>query len=67
MMLEQTLDELVGKVGNRYALVAIISKRSRQIVDEAAKDELEEINPVSESVGDLVDDRINWHYGSDLV
>ena len=65
-MIKQTLDELVDTVGNRYALVAIISKRSRQLVDQYLKEGIENENPVSNSVEDLVDERIDWHYGSEI-
>jgi DNA-directed RNA polymerase, omega subunit len=59
-MLEPTLDELVNKVGNRYTLVAIISKRARQIVDDSIRNEIANIKPVSEAVTDLEDDCLNW-------
>lgn len=64
-MLEYTLDELVGKVGNRYALVAILAKRSRQVVEELDLDDEIQINPVSIAASDLMHNQIEWVEGTD--
>lgn len=59
-MLQPTLDEMVNKVGNRYALVTILSKRARQVVDDCVRDEIRDVKPVEEAVTDLDDNCLMW-------
>ncbi|MDO4754235.1 MAG: DNA-directed RNA polymerase subunit omega [Bacillota bacterium] len=35
-MLQQSIDELIKKAGNRYALTIIASQRARELIDESA-------------------------------
>lgn len=35
-MLQQSIDELIKKAGNRYALTIIASQRARQLISESA-------------------------------
>lgn len=59
-MIDPTLDELVGKVGNRYAMVVVLSKRSRQVVNNCLRDDIRDVRAVSEAVLDLDDDCLIW-------
>lgn len=35
-MLQQSIDELIKKAGNRYALTIIASQRARQLIEESS-------------------------------
>lgn len=63
MMIDPPLKDLLAQVDCRYTLVAVISKRSRQIVDERnALGESSDIKPVVQAVDDLMYDEIEYHY-----
>lgn len=63
MMIDPPLKDLLKKVDYRYTLVAVMSKRSRQIVDERnERDEISDVKPVAQAVDDLMNDRIEYHY-----
>lgn len=63
MMIEPSLNELLDKVHCRYALVSVISKRSRQIVDQCSKGGICDVKQVSAAVDDLMSDRLEWVNG----
>ncbi len=56
MMIEPPIDKLVEKVGCKYALVSLLTKRARYLIDKQA-DRIEEsgVRPVSLAARDVYD------------
>lgn len=60
-MINVDLDTILTKVDCRYTLVVESAKRARQIVDGSpALTEQEELNPVSQAVEEILEDRITY-------
>ena len=64
-MIDPALDEIMEKVDCRYSLVAVVSKRARQIVDDPTKAADIDVKPVSSAVDDLMCGRIEYTKGDD--
>lgn len=59
MLVDPPIDKLVEKVGNKYALVGLLSKRSRTLMEKRADYiEQENINPVSLAANEVIDGKI---------
>ncbi len=59
MLVDPPIDKLVEKAGNKYALVGLLSKRSRTLMEKRADYlEQENINPVSYAAKELIDGKI---------
>ncbi len=60
MMLYPSMNDLLKKVPNRYALVNVAAKRARDIADEAEANPDVHLNekPVSLALDDIINDRI---------
>lgn len=63
MLIDPPIDKIVEKVGNKYALVGLLSKRSRTLM-EKRHDYLEQenINPVSLAAKEVVDGKVEGVY-----
>ncbi len=59
MLVDPPIDKLVEKVGNKYELVGLLSKRSRTLMEKRA-DYLEQqgANPVSYAAQEVIDGKI---------
>lgn len=60
MMNKPPVNELQDKVGCRYMLVTVVSKRARQLTNEP--DVIGDRKPVSVAVEELYDDKLNVKY-----
>ncbi len=59
MLVDPPIDKLVEKVGNKYALVGVLSKRARTLMEKRGDYLNEEnINPVSYAAKEVVDGKI---------
>ncbi|MCH5162548.1 MAG: DNA-directed RNA polymerase subunit omega [Clostridiales bacterium] len=59
MLIDPPIDKLVEKVGNKYALVGLLSKRSRTLMEKRADYlEQENVNPVSFAAHEVIDGKI---------
>lgn len=63
MMIDPPIDKLVDKVGCKYALVCLITKRARYLLDKKAE-MLEDTGerPVSLAARDVYDGKVEAHY-----
>lgn len=63
MLIDPPIDKIVEKVGNKYALVGLLSKRSRTLM-EKRHDYLEQenVNPVSLAAKEVVDGKVEGVY-----
>ncbi len=59
MLVDPPIDKLVEKVGNKYELVGLLSKRSRTLMEKRA-DYLEQqgVNAVSYAAQEVIDGKI---------
>ncbi|NLW58889.1 MAG: DNA-directed RNA polymerase subunit omega [Firmicutes bacterium] len=57
-MITPSLDELLAKVSNRYALVVTAAKRARQIIDESDSKEDRAIGAVSTALNEILEGKI---------
>ena len=59
MLVDPPIDKLVDKVGNKYALVGLLSKRSRTLMEKRADYiEQENLNAVSLAAHEVIDGKI---------
>lgn len=59
MLVDPPIDKLVETVGNKYALVGILSKRARTLMDKRHDYiEQEGINPVSLAAHEVVEGKV---------
>lgn len=61
-MLKPSIDELVEKMGNRYALCIVAAKRARHLVEN--EDDLTAYDidkPLSTAIDEIMDDEIEVH------
>ncbi len=59
MLVDPPIDSLVEKVGNKYALVGVLSKRARSLMEKRHDFlEQENINPVSYAAKEVIDGKI---------
>lgn len=59
MLVDPPIDKMVETVGNKYALVSLLSKRARTLMDKR-HDFLEQegVNPVSYAAKEVVDGKV---------
>ncbi len=59
MLVDPPIDKLVETVGNKYALVGVVSKRARTLM-EKRHDYLEQenLNPISVAAKEVVDGKV---------
>lgn len=61
-MLKPSIDELIEKTGNRYALCIIASRRARNIIIEDEIQMVEELEkPLSRAIEEIMNDRVDVH------
>lgn len=59
MLVDPPIDKMVETVGNKYALVGVLSKRARALMDKRHDYlESENINPVSLAAKEVVDGKV---------
>ena len=59
MLVDPPIDKMVETVGNKYALVGVLSKRARTLMDKRHDYlENENINPVSLAAKEVVDGKV---------
>lgn len=60
-MINPSINSLLEKVDNRYSLVAITSKRARQLIDgEKPLIEIDSVKPVTIAINEISQDRISY-------
>lgn len=63
MLIDPPIDKIVEKVGNKYALVGLLSKRSRTLMEKRHDYiEQENVNPVSLAAKEVVDGKVEGVY-----
>lgn len=59
MLVDPPIDKLVETVGNKYALVGLLSKRARTLMEKRTDFlEQENVNPVSLAAKEVIDGKI---------
>ncbi len=66
MMIDPPIDKLVDKVGCKYALVCLVTKRSRQLLDKKSEMlDAENIRAVSYAAHEVYDGKVEARYEDD--
>ena len=66
MMIDPPIDKLVEKVGCKYALVCLVTKRSRYLLDKKAEQlEAENLRAVSVASHEVYDGKVEARYEDD--
>ena len=61
-----TMEELLDKVDCRYELVAVVSKRAKQLVDGAMPlEDCGNVKPVIQATKELADEAFAYHHAAD--
>jgi DNA-directed RNA polymerase subunit omega len=61
-MLKPSIDDLIEKTGNRYALCILAAKRARNLIDSEEEGVTEEIfKPLSVAIDEIMFDEIEAH------
>lgn len=66
MMIEPPIDKLVDKVGCKYALVSLVTRRARYLLDKKAEMlEAENLRAVSYAAHEVYDGKVEAQYEDD--
>lgn len=61
-MLKPSIDELVKKTGNRYALCILASKRARDMMENEEDINFDLKKPLSIAINEIAEDEIEAHF-----
>ena len=60
MIHQPPIDKLVEKMGSRYALACVVSKRARQIMDQPFLYDTTDLKPISQTAQEVMQGRLTY-------